>query len=317
MSGTTRVSRHQKKHSPTHIYRDHQSSLICFLHLLQSTRIPFWVSSSTMNWKNPVSESESTYQVRHNRSSAGCLEVVGPAAVWFVWVPSHSDCRDWTPRWTHRWMLSSAPAPWHCSTPISTFSTQQHRIILVLTAQHSLDCHHSIYSSTSDRSPFMSVCLDQPSKTTSGIPGVMSTADGYRHHSHHQWYSVYIDLAKTFTQWWALLTGLLANVSENFFRLKHWHKNILPLGDRVAMAGVLLVQHSNSQSVCSSHLDCEASCVYHWHKLPIGNEWITEHITRRYENETILHLKEHSCLRFHILCVFSLEVVCAIFCNKQ
>jgi len=35
--GTTRVSRHQKKHSPTHTYWGHQSSLICFLHLLQST----------------------------------------------------------------------------------------------------------------------------------------------------------------------------------------------------------------------------------------------------------------------------------------
>jgi len=36
LSGTTRVSRYQKKHSPTHTYRSHQSSLICFLHLLQS-----------------------------------------------------------------------------------------------------------------------------------------------------------------------------------------------------------------------------------------------------------------------------------------
>jgi len=33
---TTRVSRYQKKHSPIHTYRSHQSSLICFLHLLQS-----------------------------------------------------------------------------------------------------------------------------------------------------------------------------------------------------------------------------------------------------------------------------------------
>jgi len=34
LSGTTRVSRYQKKHSPIHTYPDHQSSLICFLHLL-------------------------------------------------------------------------------------------------------------------------------------------------------------------------------------------------------------------------------------------------------------------------------------------
>jgi len=36
LSGTTQVSRYQKKHSPTHIYRGHQPSLICFLHLLRS-----------------------------------------------------------------------------------------------------------------------------------------------------------------------------------------------------------------------------------------------------------------------------------------
>jgi len=36
LSRTTRVSRYQKKHSPTHTYRGHHSSLICFLHLLWS-----------------------------------------------------------------------------------------------------------------------------------------------------------------------------------------------------------------------------------------------------------------------------------------
>jgi len=34
--GTTWVSRYQKKHSPTHIYRGHQSFLICFFHLIRS-----------------------------------------------------------------------------------------------------------------------------------------------------------------------------------------------------------------------------------------------------------------------------------------
>jgi len=34
LCGTTRVSRYQKKHSPTHTYCGHQSSLICCLHLL-------------------------------------------------------------------------------------------------------------------------------------------------------------------------------------------------------------------------------------------------------------------------------------------
>jgi len=37
LSGTTWVSRYQKKHSPTHTYHGPQSSLICFLHLLRST----------------------------------------------------------------------------------------------------------------------------------------------------------------------------------------------------------------------------------------------------------------------------------------
>jgi len=36
LSGTTRVRRYQKKHSPTHTYRGHQSSLICFQRLLWS-----------------------------------------------------------------------------------------------------------------------------------------------------------------------------------------------------------------------------------------------------------------------------------------
>ena len=35
-SGTTQVSRYQKKHSPTHTYRGHQSSLTRCLHLLRS-----------------------------------------------------------------------------------------------------------------------------------------------------------------------------------------------------------------------------------------------------------------------------------------
>jgi len=35
-SGTTRVGRYQKKHSPTHTHPDHQTSFINFLHLLRS-----------------------------------------------------------------------------------------------------------------------------------------------------------------------------------------------------------------------------------------------------------------------------------------
>jgi len=36
LTGKTRVRWYQKKHSPTHTYHGHQSSLICFLHLLRS-----------------------------------------------------------------------------------------------------------------------------------------------------------------------------------------------------------------------------------------------------------------------------------------
>jgi len=36
LTGTTRVSQYQKKHSLTHTYHGHQSSLICFLHLLRT-----------------------------------------------------------------------------------------------------------------------------------------------------------------------------------------------------------------------------------------------------------------------------------------
>ena len=51
LSWTTRVSRYEKKHSPTH---SHQSSLICFLHLLQSTasslfNLRDWQSFSTIS----------------------------------------------------------------------------------------------------------------------------------------------------------------------------------------------------------------------------------------------------------------------------
>jgi len=39
LSGTTKVSWYQKKHSPTHTYHGHQPSLICFLHLLRSMAV--------------------------------------------------------------------------------------------------------------------------------------------------------------------------------------------------------------------------------------------------------------------------------------
>ena len=54
VSWTTQMSWYQKKHSPTHTHRDHQSSLICFLHLLWSMASSFfnlhaWQSFSTIS----------------------------------------------------------------------------------------------------------------------------------------------------------------------------------------------------------------------------------------------------------------------------
>ena len=51
-SGTTRVGRYQKKHSPTHTYPDHRSSFIIFLHLQLSVAsslfiLHAWQSSRT------------------------------------------------------------------------------------------------------------------------------------------------------------------------------------------------------------------------------------------------------------------------------
>jgi len=45
LSGTTWVSRYQKKQSSNHTYCGHQSSFICFIHLLRS------MASSLFNWR--------------------------------------------------------------------------------------------------------------------------------------------------------------------------------------------------------------------------------------------------------------------------
>jgi len=52
LSGTTRVGRYEKKHSPTHTHPDHQTSFINFLHLLRSIAssvfsLSAWQSSLT------------------------------------------------------------------------------------------------------------------------------------------------------------------------------------------------------------------------------------------------------------------------------
>jgi len=62
LSGATRVSRYEKKHSPTHTYPDHQPSFISFFHLLWS------IASSLFNsraWQSffaqPLSRSSLVY----------------------------------------------------------------------------------------------------------------------------------------------------------------------------------------------------------------------------------------------------------------
>jgi len=51
------VSRYKKKHSPTHTYLDHQSSFICFFHLLQS------IASSLFNLRDWQSFCTTSLQV--------------------------------------------------------------------------------------------------------------------------------------------------------------------------------------------------------------------------------------------------------------
>jgi len=66
-TGTTRVNWHQKKHSPSYTYSDHQRSFICFLHLLQS------IASSLFNLL--------AWQSLHNISRSSLLYLL-------VWNPS-------------------------------------------------------------------------------------------------------------------------------------------------------------------------------------------------------------------------------------
>jgi len=69
LSGYTRVSRYQKKHSPTHTYPDHQPSSVSFLHLLRSTVSSlfnlcawqyFWTTSLQVLFGLPLSLEPST-----------------------------------------------------------------------------------------------------------------------------------------------------------------------------------------------------------------------------------------------------------------
>ena len=66
LSGTTRVSRYQKKHSLTYTHRGHQSSLICFIHLLRCTVVPDKIHRGVKRLCVYVCTRVSWYQEKHS-----------------------------------------------------------------------------------------------------------------------------------------------------------------------------------------------------------------------------------------------------------
>jgi len=58
--GITWVCPYQNKHSPTHTYPDHQSSFICFLHLLRSMASAIQFTCPTV-FSQPLSKSSLVY----------------------------------------------------------------------------------------------------------------------------------------------------------------------------------------------------------------------------------------------------------------
>ena len=96
LSGTTQVSWYQKKHSPTHTYRGHQSSLICFIHLIRSMASSLfnpraWRSFSTISkfslvyllaWHHPLhtpyisSPNHCLLFATHAHTIAACFAVI-------------------------------------------------------------------------------------------------------------------------------------------------------------------------------------------------------------------------------------------------
>ena len=56
-SGTTRVGRYQKKHSPTHTHPDHRTSFIIFLHLQRSMASTLFILRADSLLVQPLSRS--------------------------------------------------------------------------------------------------------------------------------------------------------------------------------------------------------------------------------------------------------------------
>ena len=94
LSGTTRVSRYQKKHSPTHTFCG-QSFLICFLHLLWS------MASSLFNLRAQQSFSTISLQVFFGLP-LGLAPSTSYSITCFAVVPRllHYNCNRFTVPWT-------------------------------------------------------------------------------------------------------------------------------------------------------------------------------------------------------------------------
>jgi len=66
LSEKTWVSQYQKKQSPTHTYRGHQSSLICFLHLLWSMVSSLFINMPYSHFPQSLSKFSLVYLLARN-----------------------------------------------------------------------------------------------------------------------------------------------------------------------------------------------------------------------------------------------------------
>ena len=88
LSGTTRVGRYQKKHSPTHTHTDHRTSFINFLHLLRS------IASSLFSLRAWQSFSTTSVQVLF-----GLLLGLGPSTSYSTDFFTQASSRKIKPVW--------------------------------------------------------------------------------------------------------------------------------------------------------------------------------------------------------------------------
>ena len=100
-SGTTRVGRYQKKHSPTHTHPDHRTSFIIFLHLQRSMAsslfsLRAWQSSRTKNRKDIIRKE---LKAKPKKKRCMCVKCAGLLAKDTLDEPSghvHREISWWT-----------------------------------------------------------------------------------------------------------------------------------------------------------------------------------------------------------------------------